>query len=214
MVCNKKFILAAALLSCVSCAFRVPTAAEQQKLAESGAFASGTPAWVTGVSAPDRADAGSIPQKFTAAGFPLVADDSAIGAQRSEMVTSPKDSGEIDQGGGSVEDSPSSSPLSKSPVSGGPQDSPLSRIEALCPNVEEDVRKALTNVVLDERLSMYVSLSRRCPQSGDIWGWLAKDHLEKGNSVSAKTAAERALSIDQKNGDAAAVLAELGRSAG
>ncbi len=181
---------------------RVPTGAEQEKLAESGAFASGTPAWVTGVKSPERADAGSIPQKFSSPSFAR-SEEIAVNARPLPAVAPTADAAklETDQANAAKE---------ATAVGDGP-DSPLARIEKLCPTAEADVRKALVTTNLEERLAAYVSLSRRCSQSADIWGWLAKDHLAKGNAMSARAAAERALGLDKRNGDATAVLAELNR---
>ena len=184
------------------CSLRVPTGEEQEKLAASGAFASGAPAWVTGVKSPNRRDAGAIPQGYLGV-LPrhslsrLPNEHLEEHSNVAEQVKTHEEAAKID------------SASAASFANKDAPDSPLARIEKLCPAVEPDVRKALVNTVLDERLAEYMSLSRRCSQSADIWGWLAKDHLAKGNAMSARAAAERAIDLDKRNGDAAAVLAEL-----
>ncbi|MCB0360092.1 MAG: hypothetical protein KDD44_10660, partial [Bdellovibrionales bacterium] len=87
--------------------------------------------------------------------------------------------------------------------------SALDRILATCPTAEDDVTDALTTTVVDTRIEKYRRLVRRCPNSGDLWAWLAQDYQTAGRRGEARQAAERALLLDGENKEAAQVMREL-----
>ena len=188
-------IVASSLLALASCSLRVPTPAEQAKLADDGAFPGGTPAWVSGAVAGPRADAGAIPQQFAA---PLAAQSAALPYENEgEQIVTEKLNAKAS--------------ASTSAPEAEAADSPLGRITHACPSVEADVREALVTTELSERTKLYAGLVKRCPSSADLWLWLGKDYLAADDLDNAARAFEKALTFDHDNAEAKSLLSNVGK---
>ncbi len=81
-------------------------------------------------------------------------------------------------------------------VGGAAKESPLARIDRLCPGLESEVVKALQVVELAARRQIYESLVVRCPNSSDLWAWLGRDYEAEGKLDRAGRCYEKSLRID------------------
>ena len=180
------------------CRIKSPSLEEQQALVQRGAFPSGTPGWLaapTGVSNPISAG-GFIPTGFSAPSSGTVAGGASAAAERktAELEYAAKQKAEAARQAelrGEVK-----------------KDSPLARIETVCPGLESQVTDALTTTGLDERLQKYVRLTSRCSNSWDLWLWLGKDYQKKKQLVQASRCFEKSLIINAQNPEAEELLAK------
>jgi hypothetical protein len=169
------------------CRIVVPSATEQQKLIAEGAFPGGVPPWVsravTGGSGVKRSSS-FIPESFEV--------PSAV------AVNNAADHGKI------TEDLKSTSQTNREPsaeesTKDDNRVSPLDRINSLCPGIESQVTRAITTVEASERTRQLSSLVNRCPQSVDLWLWLAKAYADQNKIAEAKQALERSYGLDPQS---------------
>lgn len=192
-------------LSLLGCRIKSPSVAEQQALAERGAFPRGVPAWSSGAvaaaGAVGRQAPGIIPTQYERSSLPSSQDRPNINraevSRRAAMTNT-------------------SSPLTEADAletsDNRESQSELGRIEALCPGLESDVTSALTTVNIDDRIRQYRRLTSRCPESYDLWLWLAKDFYSAGRIAEAEKAANRVLSLDAGNSSASALITNIRRA--
>ena len=189
-------IVASSFVLLAGCSLRVPTPAEQAKLADDGAFPGGTPAWVSAAVAGPSADAGSIPQHFKA---PKATEAAQLSYENEgERIVAEK-----------VTAKPAAPTTNNSEAEAA--DSPLNRITRSCPSVEADVRQALITPELDQRTKMYAGLVKRCPSSADLWLWLGKDYLAADDLDNATRSFEKVLTYDHDNAEAKSLLSNIGK---
>jgi hypothetical protein len=108
---------------------------------------------------------------------------------------------------------------SKNPSSAGSADtalennrkekSELDRITSKCANSEGDVTDALTTLDRTERIKKYRRLTNTCPESYDIWLWLARDFYAENRLAEATRAANQVLLLDSGNPHAAGLLQQI-----
>lgn len=190
------------VLATTSCRFRLPSTNEGQVLAERGAFPSSLPGWV---KAPDdmgaaRANRGGlVPQGYGAAKVVQTANaGSGSNAIEQERRAQEKRSEEERESQRAV-----------STQTQG-ESSPLDRIEQLCPGLEDEVTEALKTIEIKERIQQYERLSVKCPNSADIWFWLAQDYHKTSRFAEAVRSYEQVLVLDPQN-QAAQALADEAR---
>ncbi len=205
---RKYLIFVAALLLCslCSCRFKAPTQSEGQAFAKAGAFPNGLPGWVQppeGSSAARREDAGIIPRSFgpsiqakrSRSLAPQSRDDN-----REDVEERKRKVAEVRQQ--QLEEQQKSS----TSIENQADESPLDRIERMCPGLESGVSDALRTENTTKRIRKYSKLTRRCPSSADIWFWLGKDYETAGRYQEAARAYERVLALDHDNDVARALL--------
>jgi hypothetical protein len=174
-------LLPIALIALSGCRFKVPTKAEQAALVEMGAFPGGPPAWMSAAVGPHQRDSsGFIPEFFSPRG--------ETAEQRARLS--------------GIVPAQSTAAKSASPAAVDP----LSRIAALCPDVERDVNEAITTIELNDRVNKYVLLTQRCSGSSDLWLWLGKDYLKQNRMAEAGRAFEKVLVIDNNSDEARELL--------
>lgn len=185
------------------CRFRAPSVAEQERLITSGAFPGGVPAWVS-PAARGEVPAGRLSSGFVPESFSARPPRSSSLAFNTGSVSQPY-----------FEQAPLEvARLRREQAQQAAQqeheeDSPLERITRRCPQVEDSVAEALTTTDRTKRIAMYESLTKRCPNSADLWTWLGKDYSRDGNLVKAANSLERALILDSSNEEARSLLATV-----
>ena len=189
------FLLALALCSLIACRLKAPTVAEQQKLQEMGAFPSGPPPWVS--TGARGATVGSW--GLGGVGGGSYGSPTGGGGGISRTLNKQESLQEIQQ----------KRAVQTAKVETPEQNSPLGRIEAICPNVERDVTAALTTEETEIRAAKYLALTIRCPNSWDLWLWLGKDYLKLNRNAEAGRAFEKVLSLNNGNAEATDLLLEV-----
>ncbi len=192
----KLLIGGATCIAMFGCRIKSPSLEEQQALVQRGAFPSGTPGWLaapTGVGNPISAG-GFIPTGFAPPSAGTVAGGASAASARkdAELEYAAKQKAEAARQAqlrGEVK-----------------KDSPLSRIESVCPGLEREVTDALTTTALDERLQKYIKLTTRCSNSWDLWLWLGKDYQKKKQLVQASRCFEKSLILNAQNEEAEELL--------
>ena len=176
-------VAAFTFLALGACRFESPSVEEQQYLAGQGAFAGGSPAWVStavqGKKAPNL-----IPESFAA-------PDAIRGRLSSDLLDEQRQK--------SLE---LAAKEKAAPQKSVPDASPLNRINQVCPGVESSVNDALTTVDLNERIGKYASLTSQCSSAYDLWIWLGNDYLKAERIPEAKRAFDQALVLNPGNTEA------------
>lgn len=215
-ISNYKFILSLILLlTFQACRFIVPTNKDSVALNERGAFGNGAPSWAQlpkdqKVNLPDNS--GIIPQTFTvpeAAAFTAQANaSSAVSANIGRGV-------ELElraPNGLSTEAKEEYLAKNTNKQEQVNEQSELGQIEKLCPGTETAVVDAIKTENVGTRIRKYLTLTKRCPSSANIWVWLAKDYQGLARYQDAKRCAQAALSIDSKNIEAQSILREINQN--
>lgn len=191
-----------------SCRFKIPSQGEGQALAEAGSFPSGAPIWVKTPEGKDPArasNAGLIPRSYGAPQQVQSARALAPQARGSERERLDEEEDrqlrEERRFGARVPQEEGDGDLVEME-----EESPLDRINRVCPGTEDGVSDALGTVNATERIRKYEQLVRRCPSSADLWLWLGKDYQSAGRRQEARRAFERVLVIDRDNEAAKALL--------
>lgn len=184
-----------------ACRFKSPTLAEQQELGNRGVLSSGSPAWAGRTAGANRGvfkNSGAIPEVF---GTPVsVSSNRSANGLRDDVVASSA----LEIGNTEVESIAAAQvESSKVPVV---KNSPLDRIAASCPGVDQSAQDTLLSTSLNSRISSYENLVKRCPSSKDLLTWLAKDYLQAGRAEAAESAVRRALVLDPNFSEAQGVL--------
>ena len=178
------------------CRFIAPDIKEQQELANRGAFANGTPAWVPtsnkGVSSAGRSSTGFLPDSYSAE-----LSGTSVSPVYAAMTNDTKAQWAEEQKAETVR------------KAAEPKQGPLDRIAKACPGTEAEVNEALTTVEAPARLEKYSALTRTCSASTDLWIWNGKEFLSSGKLTDAARCFDQALNIDPQNMEAAGLLAEV-----
>ncbi len=178
------------------CRFSAPGVEEQEVLAQKGAFSGGAPAW-SSLSSIGRSQEGLTPTQFGTRSIHDSTDRTFSSSDNLRRERRAKlDSMMETQDTNAIQD-----------VRAG---SPLARITALCPSVEESVTEAITTTDRDSRIKKYRQLTRSCPDSADIWLWLGRDYKSAGRTSEARQALEQASYLDPANAEAKQLLSEIG----
>ncbi len=191
------------IFNLTACRFKVPNAAEGQHMVDNGVFSEKVPSWV--MQSKDKplqpvANAGvaaqtqSVPRAVvsTAMTVPQAASDSLNQEQRMRQPSNAAEDEKNKKLGAAPE-------LAPEPAK---EVSPLDRIEQSCNGSESAVKDALQTLDRQARIGKYEKLSRRCPQSSDIWLWLAKDYESSNKLAEANRCFEKVLMIDPGNQEA------------
>ncbi len=209
---NKKVLsvlLSLSIVSFASCRFVAPSGQEVRTLNTSGAFGNGAPAWARlpkGENTSLPQNAGIVPQTFT---VPESVSLSAA-ANSSNSVTSEKGRGvEEDKREVAKVNSEKVKSLNN-PNQGKKEGSVLGNLEVSCPGSEALAVEALKTEDTQMRIRKYLSLTKRCPRSSDLWVWLAKDYRSLNRFSDAKRCVQAAMAIEPNNEEASALLLELG----
>jgi hypothetical protein len=204
-----KISLTLGLIFSASCRFVSPTTQEVRELNSSGVYENGAPAWAQlpkGESVALPQNAGLVPQTFTvpeAVSLSAAANaSSSVNAELGRGVDVSKD--EI-----KVQDSSNKRTLNN-PIDKETSSSPLTKLEQLCPGTEEIASKALQEEDVPTRIKKYLSLSKRCPRSSDVWVWLAKDYRLLSRISDARRCVQAALALEPQSIDAKKLSVELG----
>ncbi|MCB0321957.1 MAG: tetratricopeptide repeat protein [Bdellovibrionales bacterium] len=198
--CNRtclSFVTLAALVVVAGCRFKAPSTAEGRHLADQKVFAGAVPAWVnqTQEKRPTFAvKSGLVPQSYTVP--TAVASSNRLGPD-----------GFTEEQGEGAERTEEGTRLGRAEQVERNDDSPLDRIEQLCPGLEASVSDALRTVNTPSRIEKYERLTRGCPASADLWLWLGKDYEAEGRLVEANRSFENVLVHDPGNEAAEALLA-------
>lgn len=192
-----------------SCRFVAPSNQEVSSLNTSGAFSNGAPAWARlpkGQNTNLPQNAGIVPQTFT---VPESVSLSA-NANSSSSVTA-------ELGRGIEEDRTKVEKLKvdekrtlNRPGQVAKGDSVLADLDKQCPGTEDLAVDALKTEDVQVRIRKYLSLTKRCPRSPDIWVWLAKDYKSLNRFSDARRCVQAALALDAGNAGAKELLLELG----
>jgi len=181
---------------------KVPTVKEQEELVKRGTFPTGVPAWMSKRGAYRRfpsAGSGLIPVSFgTSAAVDVAHPSVALAEARMEAEISSLRK-RVDS---LIADTDKQS------------ESPLSRIAAICPGLEDVVNDAVTTIAvendeIDRKIKKLSLLTRRCPTSWDLLLWLGKEYQRRGRIVDATRCFEQVLSLDSGNKEAALLLKKL-----
>ncbi len=190
-----------------ACRFKSPTLAEQAELGNRGVFSGGKPAWAGSTAGANRAairNSGAIPETFST---PLsVTSDQSVAeqtiARNSKVVAKVSDpvntSAEVEKSLAAAQANPTITSVDKN--------SPLDRIAAACPGVDQSAQDTLLSTSLASRIASYEGLTKRCPSSKDLLTWLARDYLKAGRPEAAESAVRRALVLDPDFSEAQGVL--------
>jgi len=160
-------------LCIVGCSLKVPTVSEQAELVRKGAFPGGTPPWIAsaalGQTQGERLSSGLIPEFYSA---PRPGPQSSTRARLR----------------GDVSD--------KAPQEDAKELSPLERVEAACPDLENNrVNDALITTDSQVRRVKFELLTKQCQQSADLWYWLAKEQARDGDIAAAKRSLNQSLTL-------------------
>jgi len=184
-----------------SCRFKFPSVNEGQEFKRSGVFTDRVPAWVNQNRDEDpqlEVSLGALPQK---AGSSATLRQSRANvptgglAVQNELAEKLKERKEEFNRASQAE-----------AVKTVDEGSPLGRIGSLCPGLESQVSDALTTTDAPARIRQYENLTRRCPDSADLWLWLGKDYQSVNRLAEASRCFERVLLIDSSNEVAQALL--------
>jgi len=184
----KRVFLIASLMLLFSCGLRVPSADEQAKLEEMGAFPGGSPQWITTGVQSNKGAGGLIPTSYKVPeNTTQESIETGFQEKRAAMTQTREDLtyGDTDE-----------------PMMGDTEDSPLARINSVCPGMENDVNEAITTTVRAERIRKYEVLARRCPSSWDLWLWLGRDYLRDNKLAAAGRSYERVLVLNPNQAEA------------
>ena len=186
-----------------SCRFTVPNASDNRALVKKRAFPAGVPPWAAQADADRpqlRANAGLVPQSFSVPAAVSVTRSSVpTAASQLELRQESEATGDI-----LAADEAAIQEKERS-------DSPLDRIEQVCPGIEDGVTEALKTTDTASRVRQYESLTTRCPNSWDLWLWLAKDYESTGRYVEANRSLERVLTLNRTSEAAQALLSVVRR---
>lgn len=210
---NRILLIVFILANISGCRFVVPGSSETSALQSRGAFSSGAPAWAklpknANTSLP--AKSGIIPRTHTVPdGVSMSASANASSAVRPELGKG------FEEKNKEVEDKTfNSTPKKKAVTSESSQEdslmiSPVKQIEKECPGSTNAVLDAVGTVSVQERIRKYLSLTRQCPSSAQLWVWLAKDYSSVRRYADARRCVQAALAIDPDNEEAKIVYKEL-----
>lgn len=188
-----------------SCQFRQPTLADQKELMRKGAFPGGTPAWV------------ATPRERGSGFADATAGDGMFRRSLStrDNIAIPEDQGILDRKLSQIEarkikDEAALKNAETEKKQLKDSKSPLDRILSVCPKSEKEVTEALQILDLASRIKKYETIVSKCPDSWDLWLWLAKDYEKNHQLVQAGRSYEKVLVINPAN-DEARVSAEENR---
>jgi hypothetical protein len=206
--------IALALISATSCRFQSPNASEGQHLVNTKVFPAKVPPWVMQSKDSPRqpvADAGLVPQSYSAP--PIVKENAA---SVPNPVADTIEGKEIASTPATEEKAKAEKEKEKNPATLNPEESrkelsPLDRIALVCPGAESAVKDALQTAAVAARVQKYEKLTKRCPQSWDLWLWLGKDYESENKLAEAGRCYERVLTLDYENEVAQALLANVRR---
>jgi len=209
---NRILLIVFILANSGGCRFVVPGSSETSALQSKGVFSGGAPAWA---KLPNNANttlpgkSGFMPITHTVPeGVSMSANSNASSAVRPELGRG------LEEKNKEVVDKSYNSSSKKAVSSASSQDeaimsSPVKQIEKECPGSTKEVLDAVGTVSLQERIRKYLSLTRQCPSSAQLWVWLAKDYSSARRYSDARRCVQAALAIDPDNEEAKVVYKEL-----
>ena len=203
MIKNLSFFVFSLLLITVSCRIKNPSLQEQEKLIQDGAFPGGVPPWVVTSSHPEinRNYSGTIPNRFSSVNRE---QQRTLGErQDKEPEQNKEQQAEVAQSPTQAIDSSVKQPR------GHISNSPIQRINEVCPGIEGPVSEAVVTEDSAERLVKYKSLVAQCNRSDDLWFWLGKEYLTEGNMQEAKNCFEQVLILNREHREAAGLLNQI-----
>jgi len=196
---HKSFILVLFLMAIAvtmaGCRFVSPSTSEQAELIKRGSFPSSAPAWVSGAG-----DSGASIGTGGAGIIPTVVVPPTAQASNYYQMESAV-----------AENISANQEIKTSMIKEEEKilESPLDRIEKVCPGNETRVNEALTTIDRRERISKYESLLGSCPLAFDIKLWLASDYTKVGRYGDALALYKQVLTMDPANKHARDGIAEI-----
>lgn len=195
-------LLLVSLLS--ACRFVVPDGQEKEELVRRGAFPNGVPAWY---GPQTRIDNKPVAQRDSGVATERLFVPQAAQNAHPRLDYVRANMNQFEEEAVEQQEAPKKTGPDLSGLS------PLERVEAVCPGMEDDVRQALLTEDRAVRVLKYESLSNRCQESTDIWLWLAKDYRQMGDYSRAESALNRLLELDPENSEAQSLLREVRNAA-
>ncbi len=200
-----KILFFVLLLFSASCRFSAPGSSETAALESKGTFSGGAPAWAKlpkeksnvlpgragmmgrthtvprGVSMSSAANASSATAPHVGRGFTkeVAGEDDKKESRNTRKV-------EVHN------------PNAVDPA----QESVISRVEYECPGTESTLVDALKTEVTQERIKKFLSLTRQCPYSAEVWVLLAGEYRGLGRYSDARRCLQAAMSIDPDHEEA------------
>jgi tetratricopeptide (TPR) repeat protein len=191
------------LVSSSACRFKASNTGDGQEFVRLGAFPKGNPSWVK--PAPDApgvgiANAGLIPLQYSS--------PDAIQVSKSAIPSGIS----ADSEQSNVQQAVVQNAIANDAATSGQgqaADSPLKRIEQVCPGIERSINAALTTTDVKERTAKYELLATRCPESPDLWIWLGMEYEHLKKMGEAARCYRKALIADGENVEAKSLLEQL-----
>ena len=190
------------------CRIRVPSVEEQQALVAQGAFPGGVPPWVVsgGGAASGKRMSGVIPSNY----LPSKSESKLSGFSAEGVDADQKESRTKDSAGDLKTTQPTSSENTLiAKTQGKGVDSPIQRVQEVCPGTEAKVADAIITDEPSLRLKKFQDLTTQCRNSEDLWFWLAKEYLTEGRLQEAKSCLEQVLMLNRQHKEAYGLLNQL-----
>lgn len=187
-------LMSVVMTGSIACRFKMPNVEEQRALIARRSLGDSNPEWLARPVVDPTAkhiSFGLIPQSFGSPLAPNPMEASMADREREQRLARAREAKAQDK--------------SKDEK----KDSPLARIDTLCPGLEGDVNAALVTLEAEERAQRYKQLTERCPQSPDLWLWLAQDAFVIGEFDQARLAVTRTLALDPNNAEARALSEKI-----
>jgi hypothetical protein len=203
--------IALVLLGTTSCRFQSPNASEGQHLVNAKVFSAKVPPWIMQSKDNPRqpvANAGFVPQSYS---VPQVVKDNAVSVPNPVVDTIEFKENAVTTAEKKDKAEKEMKPPTLTPEEARKELSPLDRIAQVCPGAESSVKDALQTAATHARIPKYEKLTKRCPQSWDLWLWLGKDYESEQKLAEAGRCYERVLTLDYANEVAQALLANVRR---
>jgi len=179
-------ILFLLVIFCLSgCRIKFPSIPEQKKIMADGGYTSGAPPWAS-----DTVLSGQPTKRSSLSLMP----DSFSSPRASRTQTTSFEQRKIERQNQRQQSQ-------KETAQDVNEDSPLHRISEICPSIEKDVTKALVTTDAHSRLQSLQSISKKCPESADLWYWQAKDHFQLGELSDANRCVNQALVLSASHKD-------------
>lgn len=206
-------ILLATIFTHSACRFKTPGSSETAALESRGAFSGGAPAWAKlpkekSTVLPGRAGimnrTHTIPQGMSMSSAANASSSTSPSVGRGFTKEVSENDGKKTSIRKVEVNDPNANMLTDKSV--------LSRIEYECPGTESLVVDALKTEDAKSRIQKFISLTRTCPYSAEIWFILAQEYQAVGRYSDASRCLQAALSVDPDHKEALEMQDSLTRN--